>query len=123
MMKYCDKCDKEMDTDRETCPYCNSPLGVLNSAGAYFFRATAITKEVPAFEKAQLICMIPAGNIATEDAIRAFFCRRYNCDQVVYAPPTPLFARRVDGRLVPVLLPMPGEEVESIPNWRVVSQR
>jgi len=123
MLKYCDKCYKEIDTEQETCPHCNSLLGVPNGAGGYIFRATAITKEVPAFEKAQLICMIPAGRIATEKEIQAFFCRRYNCDQVRYAPPTPLFAKRVSGRLIPIIIPGVGEEVESIPTWRVVSQR
>jgi len=123
MIKFCQKCFKEMETEDTTCPRCGSLLGIKNASGAYVFHPTAVTKEVPAFEHAQLVCMIPEGLVATTDAIDAFFKRRYNCDSVRYAPPTPIFAKRIKGQLVPIMIPQPGEEVETIPQWRVVSQR
>ena len=123
MHKFCLKCHQEIETENTTCPRCGSRLGIKKENGSYFFPATAITKEVPAFERAQLVCMIPEGRVATTEAIDAFFKRRYNCDSVRYAPPTPIFARRLKGQLVPIMIPPPGEEVETIPQWRVVSQR
>jgi len=123
VLKFCQICFKEMETDSSTCPRCGSRLGVKNASGAFVFKPTAVTKEVPSFERAALICMIPEGRVATSNAIDAFFKRHYNCDSVRYAPPTPLFAKRVNGCLVPVMIPEPGVEIKSIPNWRVVSQR
>ena len=123
MIKFCQKCYREMGTEETTCPRCRSPLGIKKDNGSYFFPASLVTKEVPAFERAQLICMIPEGRVATETEIRAFFHRRYNCDEVQFAPPTPIFAKRLKGQLVPIMIPQPGQEVEKIPNWRVVSQR
>ena len=123
MLKFCQNCYQEMDTDNITCPRCGSILGVKNASGAYVFHPNSVIKEVPAFERAQLVCMIPEGRIATTEAIDAFFKRRYNCDSVRYAPPTPIFAKREKGHLVPIMIPQPGEEVETIPQWRVVSLR
>ena len=123
MHKLCLRCYQEMETERTTCPRCGSQLGIKQDNRSYFFPATAVTKEVPAFERAKLICMIPEGRVATTEVIDAFFCRRYNCDSVRYVPPTPIFAKRLKGQLVPIIIPQTGQEVEKIPNWRVVSQR
>lgn len=121
MLKFCLKCHQEMDTNSDTCPRCRSPLGVMQENGAYYFRATTVAVEVPAMEKAELICSIPVGMVATSDDIQAFFCRKYNADRVSFVPPSPLFAKRVGDKLIPVMWPEGGEEL--IPTWRVVSQR
>lgn len=123
MQKLCSQCCQKYDTDETHCPRCGSRLGVLNDSGAYIFEATSHQVEAPAIEKAELICTIPEGMVVTEDDIQAFFCRRYNADLVTFAPPTPLFAKRVGDKLVPVIWPQPGEEYETIPKWRVVSKR
>ena len=123
MQKYCQMCGQEYDTDETNCPRCGSRLGVMKENGAYFFEATAVDIEVPSMEKAELICSIPEGMVATEDDIQEYFKRRYNADMVTFAPPTPLFAKRVGDKLVPVVLPQEGDELESIPKWRVVSKR
>ena len=103
MIKFCQKCYREMETEETTCPRCGSPLGIKKDNRSYFFPASLVTKEVPAFERAQLTCMIPEGRVATETEIKAFFHRRYNCDEVQFAPPTPIFAKREKGRLVPII--------------------
>ena len=123
MQKLCQKCGQEYDTDEVNCPRCGSRLGIKQDNGAYFFEATAVNIEAPAMEKAELICQIPEGMVATEDDIQAYFKRRYNADMVTFAPPTPLFAKRVGEKLVPVIWPQSGDELESIPKWRVVSKQ
>lgn len=123
MQKYCAKCCRKLETDEINCPRCGSRLGILNEFGAFYFEATAVSIEAPAMEKAELICQIPEGMVATEDDIQAYFCRRYNADLVTFLPPMPLFAKRVRDKLIPVIWPQPGDQLESIPKWRVVSKQ
>ena len=105
MQKYCTKCRRKLETDEINCPRCGSRLGILNEVGAFYFEATAVSTEAPAMEKAELICQIPEGMVATEDDIQAYFCRRYNADFVTFLPPMPLFAKRVRDKLIPVIWP------------------